>query len=143
MLKPHNPSIPPTVCKLIEKMMAKHPDDRHPNTAVLIKEINQIQNNLTSSKRTPKSKSQPIRIKAGGKTTSPRGARTGSFKKDAGSSGRNKAAGSTNRNKPGRTDRNKPGRTDRNRVAGSTGRNKSTVTGRSSRRSGRNVEEVC
>jgi len=60
-----NPSIPPTVCKLIDKMMAKHPDDRHPNTAVLVKEIKTIIANLTSSKRTPKSKSQPIKIRTG------------------------------------------------------------------------------
>jgi serine/threonine protein kinase len=143
----HNPSIPPSVCKLIEKMMAKHPDDRHPNTDVLIKEITQIKVNLTSSKRTPKSKSQPIRIKAGGKTTAAKGGRTGSFKKDASSTGRNKAA--TGRNKAGTTGRNKtssgrnkPGRTDKNRVAGSTGRSKSTVTGRNNRRKGRQVEEV-
>ena len=144
----HNPSIPPSVCKLIDKMMAKHPDDRHATTEQLIKEITQIQQNLTSSKRTPKSKSQPIRIKAGGakgKTSSPsaRGGKTGSFKKnDPSSTGRNKAA-STGRNKSASgTGRNKPSRTDRNKTAGSSGRNKTTITGKNSRRPSRNVEEA-
>ena len=158
----HNPSIPPSVCKLIEKMMSKHPDDRHSTTKILEKEINSIKMTLTSSKRTPKSKSQPIKIKAGGrqqaKPNTPgsssvsvrlKGA-TGAFSKStAGGTGKNKAAGSTNRNKTasgknkttGSTNRNKTA-SGRNKTAGSTGRNKATNTRGARKSSRRQVEEV-
>ena len=149
----HNPSVPPSVCKLIEKMMAKHPDDRHSSTKVLLKELNNIKMNLTSSKRTPKSKSQPIKIKAGGrqqaKPNTPgsssvsvrlKGA-TGAFSKNpASGTGKNKAAGGTGKNKPGGSGRNKTaGGSGRNKTAGGSGRNKATNT-RGSRKRGRNEE---
>ena len=102
----HNPSIPPSVCKLIDKMMAKHPDDRHKSTADLIKEINHIKSNLTGTKRSPKSKSQPIKLKASSKSKNPgttskhsaaKKGKTGSFSKSKTSVA--KAPGSTNKNK--------------------------------------------
>jgi len=37
-------------------MMAKHPDDRHPTTAALIKDINRIKEKLTGTKKNTKSK---------------------------------------------------------------------------------------
>ncbi|MCH2205926.1 MAG: protein kinase [Lentisphaerales bacterium] len=90
----HNPSIPPSVCKLIDKMMAKHPDDRHESTEALIKEINHVKANLTGTKRSPKSKSQPIKLKAGNKSQGPsttskhmslkKKGKTGSFSKSKG-----------------------------------------------------------
>jgi serine/threonine protein kinase len=146
----HNPSIPPSICKVVEKLMAKHPDDRYPTTQALIKELNQIKANLTSSKRTPKSKSQPIRIKAN-KTATPgrAGGSTGSFRKtDPSGTGKNRAsrtdknkASSTGRNRPSRTDKNRSGSTGRN-TAGSTNKNKATTTGRSAKRSRRQIEEA-
>ena len=151
----HNPSIPPSVCKLIDKMMAKHPDDRHSSTKELLKELNSIKMTLTSSKRTPKSKSTPIKIKAGGrpqaKGSSPgsssvsvrlKGA-TGAFSKSsasgtgknntASSSGKNRAQSSSGKN---RTQSN----TKRNKTSGGTNRNRSTNT-RGSRKRGKVAEE--
>ena len=144
----HNPSVPPSVCKLIDKMMSKHPDDRHSSTKELLKELNNIKMNLTSSKRTPKSKSTPIKIKAGGRSqakgASPgsssvsvrlKGA-TGAFSKSpASGTNKNNAASSSGKN---RTQSN----TKRNKTSAGTNRNRSTNTRGSKRASGRQVEEV-
>jgi serine/threonine protein kinase len=45
----HDASIPESVCRLLTKMMAKHPDDRFPDAASLAREIETIKKNLTSS----------------------------------------------------------------------------------------------
>ena len=45
----HDASIPESVCRLLTKMMAKHPDDRFPDAASLAREIDTIKKNLTSS----------------------------------------------------------------------------------------------
>jgi eukaryotic-like serine/threonine-protein kinase len=113
----HNPSIPPSVCKLIEKMMAKHPDDRHSSTAELIKEINQIKASLTSSKRTPKSKSQPIKIKPGHKSKGPTKSPSSSRNKTAGRTGStNKAGGRSGSFSKSRTSSKGPASTGKNKT---------------------------
>ena len=45
----HDASIPESVCRLLTKMMAKHPDDRFPDAASLAREIETIKKNLTAS----------------------------------------------------------------------------------------------
>ena len=148
----HNPSVPPTVCKLIEKMMAKHPDDRHPSTKPLLKELNNIKMNLTSSKRTPKSKSQPIKIKAGGRPNNTPGSSsvsvrlkgaTGAFSKTStGGTGKNKSASGTGKNRAaGGTGKTKAGGSTNRNKAG-TNRNRSTNTRGNRKATGRNIEEA-
>ncbi|MCM8535044.1 MAG: protein kinase [Lentisphaeraceae bacterium] len=143
----HNPSIPPSVCKLVEKMMAKHPDDRHANTAELIKDINKIKASLTSSKRTPKSKSQPIKIKAGGNKSKTNGPSTTSKHNVAGKTGSfNKAGRTGSFSKAGKTGSfNKTGRTgslNKTKSAGSSSKNNTVTRNTKRTTSKRNIEEL-
>ncbi|NQZ58994.1 MAG: hypothetical protein HRT88_16200, partial [Lentisphaeraceae bacterium] len=59
----HNPDIPVSVCKLIDKMMAKHPDDRHKTVPALVKEIKQILGRLSTSKKTAKAGDHTLKIR--------------------------------------------------------------------------------
>ena len=131
----HNPSLPTSVCALIDKLMAKHPDDRYATPQELIRELSQIKASLSNPSKT--SKSNAIRFTAS-KTNNKAKSATGAYRKtDPSSTDLNRAsrtdrnrAVSTGRNKASNTGRNKASNTGRNK-ASNTGRNKASNTGRS------------
>ncbi|RME03125.1 MAG: hypothetical protein D6805_07525, partial [Planctomycetota bacterium] len=60
-LSQSNPELPPSICKIVEKMMAKHPQDRYQNFDDIFQELELAKIEL-SSQTTPNSQNSPYKI---------------------------------------------------------------------------------